>query len=364
MIKSILKNKISVLIIAALISGGGFFGCGSDSPITTSTGNPSDLSRTGKFISFTSNLDGDYDIFIIQVDANGNIATTGLVYGTNPYNLTNTYNANTDKQSNWSPNGRVLVYSATQGNDEEVYAFFFKVDGGIDSSITPNPKMLFTSNGNWDNNPSYSPDGNYLIWDRRYDSDNNAQVDSADARDLYIGDIVGSGSSLQVQDIHAIVTTSGGDEYNPKWSPRISTRKIAYEYQPSSTATDHDVYIIDPFDTTNNVNFYNPNNSGYPAWAPECNRIIFESDKTSGNYWKIVFLPYPASGNPADLVDASGFNSRYPTRLPNGNLLAYIRITLSTGTGNIYVTTTSAGGVGNKLLPANFDNFNNLWPAW
>ena len=29
----------------------------------------------------------------------------------------------------------------------------------------------------------------------------------------------------------------------------------------------------------------------------------------------------------------------------------------------IYVT-TSAGGTGNTLLPASFDNFNNLWPAW
>lgn len=355
--------KKNILVIAAFFLMLSYIGCSSDGTIITPSGNTSDLSRTGKFISFTSNLDGDYDIYIIQVDADGNIATTGLVYGTNPYNLTNTFNGNTDKQSNWSPNGRVLVYSATQGNDEEVYAFFFKADGGIDSSITPNPKMLFSSNGNWDNNPSYSPDGNYLIWDRREDN-NGGGIDSSDSRDLFIGNVSGSGNSLTVSNPRPIKNTVGGDEYNPKWSPRISTRKIAYEYQPSSTATDHDVYIIDPFDTTNNVNFYNPNNSGYPAWAPECNRIIFESDKTSGNYWKIVFLPYPASGNPTDLVDVSGFNSRYPTRLPNGNLIAYIRITLSTGTGNIYVTSTSTGGVGNKLLPANYDNFNNLWPAW
>ena len=373
-IKSIRRyNKFKNIMTRIILGIATFFlmlsyiGCGSDSPIVTQTGNPSDLSRTGKFISFTSNLDGDYDIFIIQVDANGNIATTGLVYATNPYNLTNTFNASTDKQSNWSPNGRVLVYSSTQGNNEEVYAFFFKADGGIDSSITPNPKMLFSSNGNWDNNPSYSPDGNYLIWDRRYDNNNNAQVDSADARDLYIGDIVGSGSSLHVQDIHAIVTTSGKDEYNPKWSPRISTRKIAYEYQSSSTATDHDVYIIDPFDTTNtNYVFYNPNNSGYPAWAPECNRIIFESDKSQGDFWKIVSLNYPTnSGQPADIAQESNVHLRYPTWLPNGNLLAYIRITPSSGNGNIYII-NSSGGTPFKLLQSlpQFDNANNLWPAW
>ena len=356
--KITLTLSIVVLILSCISCNNG--------TIITPTGSASDLTRIGKFISFTSNLGGDYDIFIVQVDANGNIATTGLVYSTNPYNLTSSFNTNTDKQSNWSPDGRVLVYSSTTGNNEEVHAFFFNTDGSIDSSITPNPRMLFSSNGNWDNNPSYSPDGNYLIWDRRYDNNNNAQVDSADSRDLYIGDIVGSGSSLQVQNIHAIITSSGKDEYNPKWSPRISVRKIAYEYQSSSTATDHDVHVIDPFDTTNNVNFYNPNNSGYPAWAPECNRIIFESDKSQGDFWKIVSLSYPTnSGQPSDIALESNVHLRYPTWLPNGNLLAYIRITPSSGNGNIYII-SSSGGTPFKLLQSQpqFDNADNLWPAW
>lgn len=358
--KKTLLYFCSSFLLAILL---GVYGC-SDTTVTPPGSTlRSDLTRTGKFISFTSNKDGNYDIFIAQVDANGNLATTGLLYPSNPFNLTSNFSTLTDKQSNWSPDGRVLVYSLSQASGaEEIYAFFFKADGSIDSLVTPNPKRLFSSSGNWDENPSFSPNGAYLIWDRREDN-NGGGIDSSDSRDLFIGDVTGSGNSLAVLNPRPISNTLGGDEYNPKWSPRNSVRKVAYEYQASATSNDHDVYVIDPLDSINNVNFYNPNNSGYPAWSPVCDRIIFESDKTSGNYWKIVYLPYPASGNPTDFVDAPGFNSRYPTRLPNGDYLAYIRITISTGTGNIYVTTT-AGGTGNKLLTANFDNFNNLWPAW
>lgn len=340
----------------------GFLGCGEETTVNNpGNSNPSDLTRTGKFISFTSNLNGNYDIFLAQVTSGGVLETTNLVYATNPVNLTALYSQD-DKQSNWSPDGRVLVFSRTDGNNQEIYAFFFNADGSIDSSISQNPKKLFSSNGNWDNNPSFSASGLSLIWDRRTDNANPSGVDTADSRDLYIGDVTGSGNSLQISNPRPVRTTDA-DEYNPKCPPKISVRRIAYEYQSSATSTDHDVYIIDPLDTNNNVNFYNPNNSGYPAWSPGCDRIIFESDKTSGNYWAIVSLPYPGGGNPTDVINEVGINSRYPAWLPNGGLLAYIKFTGNNG--NIYIVSAS-GGTPVKLLSSvpQFDGANNLWPAW
>lgn len=354
----IIYSFITIITLTMFITS-----CGDDTTTIVTPGTPvSDLTRSGKFISFTSNINGDYDIFLAQVNASGVLETSGLVYSTNPYNITGGYTQN-DKQSNWSPDGKVLVFSRTAGAQQEIYAFFFKADGSIDSSVTQNPRRLFSSNGNWDNNPSFSPDGRYLVWDRRTDNASPSGIDTADSRDIFIGDVSGTGNSFQVSNPRAVRTTSGSDEYNPKWSPRISVRRIAYEYQSSATSTDHDVYVMDPLDTTNNVNFYNPNNSGYPAWAPACDKIIFESDKTSGNYWEIVSLPYPASGNPVDVVNEAGVNSRYPTWLPNGGLLAYIRFTA--GNGNIYIV-SSQGGTPVKLLQGlpQFDLANNLWPAW
>lgn len=357
----IIYTIISLFMLTIILSS-----CGDDtSPIIPPAGPPSDLTRSGKFISFTSNLTANqYDIYLAQVNTSGVLDTSGLVYLTNPNNLTFA-NPSDDKQSNWSPDGRVLVFSRVNviNNGQEIYAFFFKADGSIDNTITPNPKLLFSSSGNWDNNPSFSPDGKYLIWDRRTDNATPPGVDPADSRDLFIGVVSGSGNSFQVTNIRAIVTTAGNDEFNPKWSPRILVRRVAYEYQSSSTSNDFDVFVIDPLDTTNNVNFYNPNKSGYPAWAPACDKIIFESDKTSGDYWKIVSLPYPAAGTPVDVVNEVGVHSRYPTWLPNGGLLAYIRFTGNNG--NIYIV-SSGGGLAFKLLASapQFDAANNLWPAW
>lgn len=341
-----------------------FYSCG-DNTITpiTPAGNTSDLTRSGKFISFTSNLTGNYDIYLAQVNASGVLDTSGLIYSANPYNLT-AANVGEDKQSNWSPDGRVLVFSRTDGLSEEIYAFFFNSNGSIDSSISPNPKKLFTSGGSWDNNPSFSPSGSTLVWDRREDNNGSGGISTDDSRDIFIGDISGAGGSFTVSNIRPLKNTGGGDEYNPKWAPRISLSKIAYEYQSSATSTDHDVYVIDPLDTNNNVNFYNPNNSGYPAWAPGCDRIIFESDKSPGDFWKIVSLNYPSNtGNPVDIAAESNVNLRYPTWLPNGGLIAYIKYTAVNG--NIYII-SSNGGTPVKLLSSapQFDAANNLWPAW
>lgn len=357
-------NLIFLTLVISL-----FTGCSED-PVTPTPPPtpPSDLTRSGKFISFTSNRDNParYDVFLAQVDANGNLVSTGLVYPTNPFNLTATLTSREqNKQSNWSPDGRVMVFSSVQSNNEEIYAFFFKADGSIDSSVIPNPKQQFSSNGNWDNNPSFSPDGKYIIFDRRWNN-NGGSLDSADSRDLFIGDVTGSGNTFTISNVRGITNNTGPDEFNPKWSPKISVRRVAFEYKGSATSTDHDVYVMDPLDSNVKSVFYNPGKSGYPAWAPGCDRIIFESDKGSGGFYQIVSLGYPTnSGNPNDIVTSSTQHLRYPTWLPNGGKLAYVLRTDHhySGNGIIYVTSTS-GGTGTKLLPSSFDNANSLWPAW
>ncbi len=362
-----LFNELTSLLILILFTSLIFTSCGEDPIAPPPPGNVSDLTRTGKFIAFTSNRDNAtrYDIFLAQVDVNGNLVTTGLVYPTNPYNLTASLTSREqNKQSNWSPDGRVMVFSSVQSNNEEIFAYFFNADGSIDSSFSPNPKKQFSSNGNWDNNPSFSPDGKYLIFDRRWNN-NGGSLDSTDSRDLYIGDVTGSGNTFTVSNIREIMNTTGPDEFNPKWSPKISVRRVAYEYRGSTSSSDHDVYTIDPIAGGSGTVFYNPGKSGYPAWAPACDRIIFESDKGSGGFYQIVSLVYPpGSNNPIDIVTSSTQHLRYPTWLPNGGKLAYVvKNDPYFGSGIIYVTSVT-GGTGTKLLPSTFDNANNLWPAW
>lgn len=354
MLDKILLNSIFLLFAVIIIS------CGDDTTTPGTQVPPSDITRTGKFIAFTSNQNLNYDVWLAQVDASGNLVTTGLVYATNPVNLTSSW-TQTDKQPNWSPDGKVLVFSRTDGTSHEIYAFFFKADGSIDSSVTPIPKKLFSSSGNWDENPFFSPDGKYLIWDRRIDINSPGGVDTADPRDIYRGSISGTGNNLVITNNTALTQTSGPDEYNAKWSPKISVQRILYEYAGSATSNDHDVFVMDPLNPVNNQNYYNPGRSGYPAWEPACTRVIFECDQGNSGLYQILSAPYP-TGSPYSIVSDPQLSLRYPTWFPNSGLIAYIRIP-ATNIGNIYII-SSTGGTSKKLLPSNFDSSDNLWPAW
>lgn len=365
------KNTIRIfavtlsVLFAAILTG-----CGSDNTVVTPSSPPSDLTRTGKFIAFSSNLDGNYDIYLAQVNSDGSFATQNLVYPSNPYNLTHAFNGSfSNKQPNWSPNGRILVFSKTQNSagTEEVYAYYFKASGYIDSSISTNPRQLFSSAGNWDENPQFSPDGKYLVWDRMEDNQNPPGIiDSSDFRDIMRGNINydSLGVITSISAPAKLTNTVNSDEYDPKWSPRISVQRIAYTLRTSATSNDFDVWIMDPLNPGTNSNFFNPGRSAYPAWAPACDKIIFQADQGNGGFFKIVSLAYPSNnGSTTDIVQSSSQNLTYPTRLPNGDKLAYIRVD-ALGNGMIYVTSATAGGTGTQLLPVTFNAANNLWPAW
>lgn len=320
-----------------------------------------DISRSGKFIAFTSNLDGDYDIYLAQVDANGNLATTNLVYGVNPYNLTNSFNTFADREPNWSPNGRILIFSSVNSSgDRNIYAYFFKSDGSL---LSPTPSQVISKTAVWDENAGFSSDSTKIIFDRRLDNNGDGILDSADSRDLMMASITNNSNSIIVNSIANLTNTTGADEYNPKWSPQIAVGRIAYEYMGSSTSTDHDIYILDPMNpSVTNYDWNNPGRSGYPAWAPDCSFIVFETDKGNGGYYKISRANYPNNTGLTDVAQNSTQNYRYPTVLPNGTLAAYIQQTAA-HLGNIYIVSVN-GGTSTKLLPATFDNADNEFPAW
>lgn len=81
-----MKKIVIVFSISALM----FFSCNnSNNPFITDLPTQSDLTRSGKFIAFSSvHSSNHYNVFLAQVDSNGNLASSNLIFPSNPFNLT------------------------------------------------------------------------------------------------------------------------------------------------------------------------------------------------------------------------------------------------------------------------------------
>ena len=84
-------------------------------------------------MAFGSELDGNYEIFVMNVDGSGLTRLTN-----NPY---------TDCCPSWSPDGRRIAFDSYRGGQEDIYTI--NADGtGL---------MNLTNNPSWDADPSWSP---------------------------------------------------------------------------------------------------------------------------------------------------------------------------------------------------------------
>ena len=104
-------------------------------------------------IAFTSNLDGNTNIY--TMDANGN----GLKQLTNNYA--------TDKFPSWSPDGSKIVFVSERDNNSEIY--IMNSDGSNQINVTYHP--------DYDAFPDWSPDGSKIAFISNRDSrDRSTQI--------------------------------------------------------------------------------------------------------------------------------------------------------------------------------------------
>lgn len=360
--KIISKINFSILILFSFL----ITACNSDVSIT----NPeqvtkSDLTREGKFIAFCSNYgSSNYNVYLAQVDSTGHLASTNLVYPINPFNLTAGLTSfDNKKQPAWSPDGRILTFSASYGYIEEIFAYFFDLNGKYDSSVSPNPRKLFISDNSKDENPNFSSNMRYIVFDRRRVFDDQGNFRADNPRDIYIGNIYGSGANIFIDSIRSLTNTPIADESNPKWSPRIIIQKIAYEYSTNITASDRSLYIMDPLSPTNNLVYHNVGKSGYAAWNPICDGIVFEFQNNSTDYYKVVRAGYPANLGATELISSDQFEFRHPVRKPNSNLIAYVKKLPYYFVGNIWIYNLETAS-NFKLLPESWSAIDNNSPEW
>ena len=108
-------------------------------------------SPDGKRIAFTSNPNGVYDIYAVNVD------------GSNRTNLT--HKPAGDFGATWSPDGKRIAYGSNIGN-EEIY--IMSADGTNQTNLTRHGKA--------DRHPDWSPDGTKIVFTSDRDGDREIYV--------------------------------------------------------------------------------------------------------------------------------------------------------------------------------------------
>jgi hypothetical protein len=197
-------------------------------------------SPDGTRIAFTSDRDGNYEIYTMNVD------------GSNQTNVTN--NAADDFFPTWSADGSTIAFSSNRGGDFDVYTM--NSDGSNPTNITNDPADDFT--GDW------SPDGTRIAFASERDGDLEIYTMGADGSDV------------------TKATDSPAEDLYPAWAP--DGTKIAFA---SFRDGDYEIYVMNP-DGSAQVNLTNELAGGDfdPDWQAISGPVLEPCDvKVTDHGW-------------------------------------------------------------------------------
>ena len=192
----------------------------------------SGFSPDGSQIAFVSDRDGDYEIFVMNIDGTGVVQLT--------------HNDTDDWGGFWSPDGTLIAFNRDFDGDTEI--FVMNADGtGV---------VQLTHNDTDDWGGLWSPDGTRIAFGRYLDDDNS---------EIFIMNADGS-DPLQLTDSDYL-------EFSASWSP--DGTRIAFD---SDRDGDFEIFVMNA-DGTGVVQLtHNHSLDWAPQWSPDGTRIVFESD--------------------------------------------------------------------------------------
>ena len=224
-------------------------------------------SPDGTRIAFSSDRDGDREVFVMNADGTGVVQLTD--------------NDSDDWGGFWSPDGTRVAFSSDRDGDYEI--FVVNADGSDTLQLTDNDYQ------EW--NASWSPDGTRIVFDSDRDGDFEIFVMNADGTGV-------------VQ-----LTHNTAPDWAPQWSPDSS--RIVFDSDPDYSG-DTDSNLHGPLD----VMMMNADGSGvrrltqHPgydssgSWSPDGTRIAFTSDR-DGDF-EIFIIDVEAAIQSEAPADGSG----------------------------------------------------------
>ena len=210
-------------------------------------GGPS-WSSDGKRIVFTSKRDGNSEIYVMDAD------------GGNPQNLTN--DPNGDSSPSWSPDGKRIAFVSDRDKKVKNFVptseiYVMEADGG-------NPQNL-TNNGSHDQNPSWSPDGERIVFSSERDGHFIGEVGITS--EIYVMDTDGGNQQR--------LTNNRKNDWDPTWSP--DGERIAFASDRKGDLENFEIYVMDADGGNQQRLTNNRKNDWDPTWSPDGERIAFAS---------------------------------------------------------------------------------------
>ena len=205
-------------------------------------------------IAFTSNRDGDTDIYLMDSD------------GTDVVNRTNNTTFSDDVAA-WSPNARKIVFASNRDGDFEIYVM--NADGSDPVNLTNNTIT--------DSAPTWSPDGTRIAFQSNRDGNFEVYVMNAD------------GSAP------ARLTNNAGADLEPDWFP--DGAKIAFN---SDRDGNTEIYMMNADGSVQTNVTNDASNDQLAALSPDGTKIAFQSNRT-GNFE--IFLMDRDGSDPVNLTN-------------------------------------------------------------
>jgi Tol biopolymer transport system component/serine/threonine protein kinase len=246
-------------------------GQGSDSVGGKGTVGLSGLTGQLGTLVFTSDRDGDNDIYVM--DSTGSRVR--------PL----TRNDEDDHKPAWSPDGSQIAFASDRDGDFEIYTA--DRDGRNVRQLTVNEDV--------DDRPTWSPDGKKII----FTSARQGQTD------LFVLDIA---TKIETQ-----LTEDSAEEFRATWSP--DCKQIAFN---SDLGECCEIYLMNEDGSIDQLT-HNQVDDGEPVWSPDGDRIAFTSLR-GGN--ENIYLISP-DGRAERLLTRSAANERQPGWSSDGARLVF-----------------------------------------
>ena len=197
-----------------------------------------DISPDGRKIAWESNANGTFDIWVMNID------------GTSAQPITD--NNSQDWGPSWSPDGSLIAFHSVRGDVSGIWVM--EADGS-------NPRQVTRTSNGADRSAAWSPDGSQIVY----------YSDRTEGRELYIVDVA-TGDEIRL-------TENEVYDGEPDWFGD----ELAFSSTRSSENTRSDICIMGSDGSNARCLTALTGTEDDPSWSPDGDFLVFESGQ-AGNF--------------------------------------------------------------------------------